>query len=96
MSVILTVELPGNVVAAAEEAGLTWEELTKEMKRYVALGLFRRQVLSLGQAADVAEMSLWDFIPFLGQHGIPMATYDADEIAEELKPLKWPVKTPSR
>jgi predicted HTH domain antitoxin len=96
MGSTLTVELPGDLETALKEAGLTREQLDEVAKRYVAMALFRRHVLSLGQAADLAGMSLWDFIPFLGEHGIPMATYDADEIAEEVKPLQWPVKSPSR
>ena len=49
----------------------------------------RRNVLSLGQAAKLAEMHLWDFIQLLSQQGIPIAEYDDEEIQQELESAEW-------
>ena len=51
----------------------------------LAISLFERNILSLGQAAKLAELHLWDFIQILSQRDIPIAEYDDDEIQQELK-----------
>ena len=54
----------------------------------LAVSFFERNVLSLRQAAKLAELHLWDFIQLLNQHGIPIAEYDDEEIQQELKTVE--------
>jgi predicted HTH domain antitoxin len=89
LSVTLSVELPEDVRAGLQAAGYTWEQFSEEVQKHVALLLFARDALSLGQAAAVAGMPLRDFIPFLGENGIPVAKYDAAEIDQELDTAQW-------
>ena len=53
----------------------------------LAISLFERNILSLGQAAKLAELHLWDFIQILSQQDIPIAEYDDEEIQQELKTI---------
>ncbi|HUT31861.1 MAG TPA: UPF0175 family protein [Planctomycetota bacterium] len=78
-------DLQDGLRAALGAAGYTAERLSEEARRQLAAALFARKVLSLGKAAELAGMSLWDFIPFLGQHEIPYLDYDEDEWKKELE-----------
>ncbi|MBM4031555.1 MAG: UPF0175 family protein [Planctomycetes bacterium] len=85
MSMTVTLELPDGVRAALGAAGYTPERLSEEARQQLAARLFARKVLSLGKAAEVAGMCLADFIPFLGEQGIPYQDYDEDDWKEQLE-----------
>jgi predicted HTH domain antitoxin len=85
MTMTVRLEFPEGLDAALGAAGYTPERLSEEARRQLAAALFARKVLSLGQAAELAGMSLWDFIPFLGQQGIPYIDYDEDETRKEME-----------
>ena len=85
----LTLDLPSELSIPLSVAGYNREKLTEEAKRLLAVALFQRNALSLGQAANLANMPLWDFIQFLGQQGIPVAEYDDEEIQQQLETVEW-------
>ena len=89
MRTVLTMDLPKELEPALKAAGYTPQRLSDEALCYLAASLFVRKVLSLEQAAQLARMSLWDFIPFLGEQGIAVSDYDEDETREELKAARW-------
>lgn len=68
----LAVELPFNV--SNDEARLA-----------LAVRLFDKGRISLGQAAKMAGFSKRGFIDVLGREGIPVINYPAAELADELK-----------
>ena len=61
MTAVLTLDWPDNLAAALKAAGYTPERLSEEAMASLAADLFQRHVLSLGQAACLARMNLWDF-----------------------------------
>ena len=67
----LTVELPLNV--SDSEARLA-----------MAVRLFEKGKISLGQAASVAGFSKRAFMDILGREGIAVVNYPADELLKEL------------
>ena len=85
----LTLDLPEELAIPLSVAGYDVEKLTEEAKRLLAVTLFQRHTLSLGQAAKLAEMHLWDFIQLLSQQGITIAEYDDAEIQQELESAEW-------
>ncbi len=89
MRVALTVDLPEELETTLKIAGYT-------PRRSLAVTLFTRKVLSLGQAARLAGMSLWDFIPFLGTQGIPLADYDDAEADNEVETARWIAGNPKK
>jgi predicted HTH domain antitoxin len=89
MSAATGAELPEDLLAALEAAGYTRERLTRDAIRHFSGVLYARKVLTLGQAARLAGMSLWEFIPFLGEQSIPVADYNAAETARELETSRW-------
>jgi len=89
MSTELTIDLSDDLRTALRMAGYTPKALVQEARQALAASLFSKGVLSLEQAAGLAEMSLWDFIPFLGHQGIPVADYDEEDAAEEMESVRW-------
>ena len=89
MGTLLSIDLSEELERTLKAAGYTPQSLSEEARRYLAAVLFVRKVLSLEQAAQLAQMSLWDFIPFLGGEGIAVADYDEQEIQRELEAGRW-------
>jgi predicted HTH domain antitoxin len=85
MSALPQADVPEDVLAALQAAGYTRQRLSEEALKHFAGVLFARKVLTLEQAARLAGIPLWDFIPFLGEQGIPIADYDTDEIVREIE-----------
>lgn len=81
----ITLDVPSELSTPLSISGYNREKLTEEAKQLLAISLFERNILSLGQAAKLAELHLWDFIRILSQRDIPIAEYDDEEIQEELK-----------
>jgi predicted HTH domain antitoxin len=81
----ITLDVPSELSTPLSISGYTQEKLTEEAKQLLAISLFERNILSLGQAAKLAELHLWDFIQILSQRDISIAEYDDEEIQQELK-----------
>ena len=64
----LTLEVPQEVVEAVR---LPPAEVEGELRKELALALYRRGVLSLGKARILAELNLWQFEELLGVRQIP-------------------------
>ena len=84
----ITLDVPSELSTPLSIFGYNREKLTEEAKRLLAISLFERNILSLGQAAKLAELHLWDFIQLLNQHRISIAEYDDEEIQQELKTVE--------
>lgn len=94
MSALPQADVPEDVLAALQAAGYTPQRISEEALKHLAGVLFARKVLTLEQAARLSGLTLWDFIPFLGEQGIPIADYDADEIQRELETVRWLTSKP--
>ena len=92
MAVTLKADLPDDVWAALQTSGYTLQTLSDEALHHLAGVLYTRRALSLEQAARLAGLSLWDFIPFLSSEGIAVADYDTDEVERELETSRWLAK----
>ena len=53
----------------------------------IAIGLYKRDQVSLGRAAEIAGMSSVELLAELGRRHIPV-NYDADDLRADLKTLK--------
>jgi predicted HTH domain antitoxin len=61
------------------------ERLTpREATLHLAIGLFVDEEATLGQAAEIANMTQADFLRQLGRHRIPIH-YGSDELMEDLQ-----------
>ena len=59
------------------------EETVKTIKRYSALKLYEVGKLSLGQCAELAEMSIEEFLKFLSANKITTFKYDSVKELEQ-------------
>ncbi len=75
--------IPEDVYRTLQAQGLHREALAEQSVRLLALRFYQEHVLSLGKAAKLAGMTLWDFTAFLSRNHVPVIDLDADELAAE-------------
>jgi predicted HTH domain antitoxin len=63
-------------------------EFLKDMRIFAAIKFFEIGKLSLGKAADLAEMSKTDFIELLSEHRISVYNYPPEELKEDLNHIQ--------
>lgn len=66
-NVKLNITIPSEILLTLREND---KQLALNMKRYTAMKLYQDKRLSIGQCAELAEMSEEDFIKFLGDNKI--------------------------
>ena len=59
------------------------KEFEKTIKLYTALQLYREHKLTLGQAAELADLNKDEFMMLCGRHGIPVINYDSNDLESE-------------
>lgn len=60
----------------------------EELKLYLAIMLYKERKLSLSQAAEIAGLTLSDFMYELGKHKIGFTNITEEELEEELRRIK--------
>jgi len=58
-----------------------------EWKLEYALKLYHGKNISLGKAAELSSISIWEFLEFLSEHKIPI-NYDLEDLESDLKMVK--------
>lgn len=79
MSTAVSIDIPEEVMRATRMSG-------DELRRELALHLFKEEALSFGKARELADMSVWDFQLLLGQRGISVH-YDVQAYEEDRETL---------
>lgn len=79
------IELSEEVYRALSSHGYNKELIAKESRELLALKLFKNKILTLRKASEVAQMSLCNFIDFLGQSQVPVIDYDETNLQTEMK-----------
>ena len=79
-NVNLNISVPGEILLTLRESE---KQLALEMKRYTALKLYQDKRLSVGQCAELAEMTEEDFITFLGKSRLSLFDYSNQESLKE-------------
>lgn len=65
--------------------GQSPEALEHDLRVLLAVQLFEVRRLSLGKAAELADISTLSFLDELGRSGIPVINLDDDQIQDELR-----------
>ena len=81
-------EIPEDAYLALSASGYSKKKIARDAKELLAARLFKIGTLSLGKAAELAEMSLSRFIDFLDTLEIPVLSYDGEELSDEFKTVK--------
>jgi predicted HTH domain antitoxin len=63
-------------------------ELSQEIKKILAIELYKTTKLSLGQSVKLANICKVDFIKLLGEKGVSIFNWDDEEIQRELETVK--------
>lgn len=77
------VALPQAVFVAMQGIGLEGMALADEMKRATAIELFRKGLFSIGKAAELADLSLAEFMDLLVETGVPIAEPIDDDLNQD-------------
>ncbi len=72
------INLPEELYLSLSASGLTKERIASESRKLLALKYFKEKILSLGRAAELAGLSKWDFMEYLGENKVPVVNYDED------------------
>ena len=68
-------EIPGEVIEAVK---LPPQEIEPELRKELALALYRRGALSLGKARSLAQMTRWEFEELLARRQVKRHYTDLD------------------
>ena len=80
MSKAMAIEIPYGISQATRMS-------PAEIKRELAIHLFRERKLSFGKARELAGMTIWEFQQLLGSRGISVH-YGVEDYEEDLETLK--------
>lgn len=61
------------------DKNMTKEEANDFAKKATALLMYKKNNVSIGYCAKIAEMSKEDFIKFLGDNGVSIFSFDSEE-----------------
>ena len=71
----------------AKVANLEENNLSQEVARLLALGLFREDKISLGRAAELCQTPIAAFMDFSAKHGVPPLRCSFEDLEKERKLL---------
>jgi len=80
----LSIDIPEELLINFKVPRQNWKN---ELKKELAIQLYREGLISFGNARRLAEMSKWDFHDLLGNRKIPRQ-YDVEDFEDDLKTIK--------
>ena len=83
-TVTVKIDFPKDVLLAAD---ITESNASLNIKKYLALYMFKERILSFGKAVELAEMDRIEFLELAGSKGISL-NYDADDYQEDLHTIQ--------
>ena len=75
----IAIHLPNDFVTLQNSA-----EIRQEVRASYALWLYQRERVTLGKAAEIAGVSLYDFMSLCKSNKVPVMDMSRDELAAEL------------
>jgi len=79
---MFNIAIPETVVLSTRQ---TKKQFEKEAKKAIALKFYVDERLSLGQAAELADLTKFEFVKYLGENKVSIFRYETDNYAEELQ-----------
>jgi predicted HTH domain antitoxin len=76
-TISLEINVPSDLPALLR---VSQQELAQEVQQWMALELFRSRKISAGKAAEVAGVSLAEFMEMTRQHSMVWVDYTAEEL----------------
>ena len=83
-TVTINMELPKDVLLAADISEI---RASAEIRKLLALYMFKERLLSFGKAAELSGVDKLTFMELAGSKGISL-NYDADDYQEDLNTIR--------
>ena len=80
----IEIDLPGNLIFAMRGVGKP-DIVRKKLKLALAVFLFQEETISLGKAAELAELSRVQFIELLQSYGIAAYEYSETDFRRDME-----------
>lgn len=84
-TVSLNLEVPSDLLTLLRRSR---RQMEQDAQLWVALELFRQRRISAGKAAELAHVSLSDFMDITRQHGVAWTSYTEEELEAEVRDAK--------
>ena len=81
----INIDLPSDILLTLNESE---QELKKRIKFSLAIQLYIQQKVTIGKAAQIAEMSRFQFESALSENKIPISTLGLDDVMKDIQKLK--------
>ncbi len=81
----INIELPSDILLTINESET---ELKKRIKLSLAIQLYIQQKITIGKAAQIADMTRLQFETLLSEHKIPVSNLELEDILGDIEKLK--------
>ncbi len=81
----INIELPSDILLTLNESE---KELKKRIKLSFAIQLYVQQKVTLGKAAQIAELSRFQFETLLSENKIPISSLELEDVLKDTETLK--------
>jgi predicted HTH domain antitoxin len=81
----INIDLPSDILLTLNESE---EELKKRIKIYLAVQLYIEKKVTIGKAAQIAELSRLQLETLLSENKIPISFLEIEDVLEDIEKLK--------
>jgi predicted HTH domain antitoxin len=81
----INIDLPHDILLTLNESE---KELKQRIKLSLALQLYIQQKVTIGKAAQIAEMSRFQFESALSENKIPISALELEDVLKDIQKLK--------
>lgn len=81
----INIDLPSDILLTLNESE---KELKKRIKISLALQLYIQQKVTIGKAAQIAELSRFQFETLLSENQVPISSLDLADVLDDIEKLK--------
>lgn len=86
----ITLTVPSDILLSLNESE---KELEKNIKLSLAIRLFQKNKLTLGKAAQLADLSRYDFESVLVDSGVSISSLSAQDVLQDVEKLRVNLST---
>ncbi len=81
----INIDLPSDILLTLNESE---KELKKRIKISLAVQLYIHKKVTIGKAAQIAEMSRLGFENLLSEYNVPISNLDVEDVLRDIQKLK--------
>lgn len=81
----INIDLPSDILLTINESEY---ELKKRIKLSLAIQLYQQQKVTIGKAAQIADVSRFEFETLLSENNIPISNLELKDVLQDIEKLK--------